>query len=261
MRRGASEATTRSLTVPRPPGIDTHCSRAPFAGQAPRWRSTCLKPSMNAGHRATSVHSRHAASASTCAPVRRLIVAIDLAHDLVDRARDRLQERPDFLAQAAVLLLPLGCERVVPATAALGVLPAPLDQALALELAQERVHRVGVHREHALGELGDPVHELVPVRRAAGHDVHDEKRKNVTPPQLSTEGIAWPLPPADGLADRRLGVRELRRLRDGAPGYAAGLALSGHRWIVGRAPARLPLDERVEAAVHAVGTQDDADVA
>src|SRR5688500_15914357 len=236
MRRGASEATTRSLTVPRPPGIDTHCSRAPSAGQAPRWRSTCLKPSMNAGHRATSVHSRHAASTSTCAFVPRLIVAIDLAHDLVDRARDRLQERPDFLAQPAVLLLPLGRERVVAATAALGVLPAPLDQALALELAQEGVHRVGVHREHALGELRDPVHELVPVGRAAGHDVHDEQRKDVAPPQLPAERISRALAPADGLANYSLRVRELRRLGDCAPGYAAGLALSGHQGIVGPRP-------------------------
>src|SRR4051812_3728897 len=85
-------------------------------------------------------------------------LAIDLADDFLDRAQHAVEEGPRVAHEAVVLALALVGERVVAAAAALGVLPAALDQAALLELAQQRVHRVRVHAQDALGHRADPLH-------------------------------------------------------------------------------------------------------
>src|SRR5439155_15618631 len=107
--------------------------------------------------------------------------AVELLHDLPDRTRDRVEQRPDLRVQALVLAAALGRDRVVAAAAALGVLPLPLDQPAGLELAQQRIHRVRVDRDNAGAHLRDALHELVAVRRASVDVVEHEQREHVAP--------------------------------------------------------------------------------
>src|SRR6476469_6629783 len=133
MRSPGSESRTFSVTRPRPVGTDFHTSVDPTPGQPSSRRSTWPKPSMNVRQRVVSVQSSKALCGvrSTC--VARSALAIDLADDLLDRAQDAVEERARVVDQARVFLLALACERVVAAAAALGVLPASLDQAALLE--------------------------------------------------------------------------------------------------------------------------------
>src|SRR5206468_803704 len=89
-----------------------------------------------------------------------------------------------------------------------------------LELAQQRVHRVGVHAEDARRDRADAVHQLVAVARPVRDEVEDEERQHLALSQFAREGIAlaatrtrW----ARGLdrARRLAGLRDLRGLRDG----------------------------------------------
>src|SRR5436305_10070543 len=99
---------------------------------------------MNVGQRLTSVHSSNAraggsaTSVESCAsPTPDSIPAVDLVDDLLDRAGDRLEERPHVAHEPFELGLALGRQRVVAAAAPLGVLPAPLHEAARLEVAEQ----------------------------------------------------------------------------------------------------------------------------
>src|SRR4051812_23323850 len=139
-RAPGSDARTFSVTMPRPLGTERQASFAPCAGQSGSRRSTRPKPSTNVGQRATSVQSSNASPGGRATTCERWTLAIDLAHDLRDRLLHRVEERTHVGHQAAVLLLAFVRQRVVAPAAALRVLPAPLDQAALLELAEQGIH-------------------------------------------------------------------------------------------------------------------------
>src|SRR4051812_4765670 len=237
-RNGGSHAITFCLTRPRPRGFDSHTSRAPSAGHSESRVSMCAKSSMNVGQRRTSAHRANARSggSSTAIDARvtrmlRSVASVDLVHDLVDRARDRLEERAHLAHQAVELRLAFVGQGVVAAAAPLRVLPAALDQPSRLELPEQRVHRVRVDAQHSLGHGGDALHELVSVRGAVVDEVQDQQRQHLALAELAGERVAAEPPRAAALlghADRlgRLACRGgAGRVRHGvAGGLAAGLA-------------------------------------
>src|SRR5690606_37344151 len=86
---------------------------------------------------------------------RRLWSVVDLALDEAHRADHRIKEGLE-LGHQPVVLAPAGLgDRVEAAGAPVGVLPAPLDQLPGLEIAQHRVDRVRVDRDHALRDALD----------------------------------------------------------------------------------------------------------
>jgi hypothetical protein len=68
--------------------------------------------------------------------------------------------------------------------------PLPRGQALRLERAQQRVHRVGVHRQRAAGQLADPLDELVAVARLDRDVVEHQQRQQPRPAQVADQRIA-----------------------------------------------------------------------
>ena len=55
-KRSVSCSTTVSVTRPRPSGVDSQTTRAPFAGQSGASSSRRAKPSTKLGQRSTSLH-------------------------------------------------------------------------------------------------------------------------------------------------------------------------------------------------------------
>ena len=82
-----------------------------------------------------------------------------------------------------------GGDRVVAAGAAVGVLPVALDHLVGLELAQQRVDRVRVDRDHALGDPLDLLDQPVAVLRLALDQVQDEQREEVAAADLAAEDV------------------------------------------------------------------------
>ena len=133
---------------PRPPSRPRRAS--PALCSSTRW-----KPSTNPDQRRGSRHSRR----------RRLGAERHLAGGADRRGisrRPRARSRRSSAAPspgtaappragACTPCAPAFGERVEAPRAPLGVLPLALDQPVLLEPAQQRVHRVRVHRQHALG--------------------------------------------------------------------------------------------------------------
>src|SRR3954464_490034 len=152
---------------------------------------------MNVAQRRTSVHSSNArsggsaTSVKSCArPTPDSVPAVDLVDDLLDRGGDRREKGPAVAQEPFELGLALVRERVVAPAAPLGVLPPPLHEAPRLEVAQQRVHRVRVDAQHALGDRGDSLHELVAVGGPVVDEVEDEQRQHLALAELAGEGVA-----------------------------------------------------------------------
>src|SRR3954471_10065505 len=254
-----SARVTFSVTAPRPPGTDFQTSLAPGSGHLSSTRSTRPKPSTKVGQRLTSVQRSYASCGDRATTVvARALAAVDLADDHVDRARHRVEERAHVVHEPLVLLPPRVGERVVAPAAALGVLPAALDQLALLELAQQRVHRVRVHAEDAGRDRADAVHQLVAVTRSVGDEVEDEQRQHLALTQFARERIALAtaragLPRRLDRARRLARLRDLRGLRDGlSSGLPAGCSgRGGTARLAGLRHARgilTGLDARVSAS-------------
>src|SRR5437764_54315 len=152
---------------------------------------------------------------------------VDLPHYVLDARADGVEEGAYLFLKLPVVLSPRRRELVEAPGAALRMLPVPADQAARLELAQERIHRVRIDRENALGDLRDPLHQLVPVRRALGDEVQHQERQHVAPAELAREGIA----------ERRSRRLDPRLSHGVARGRVAALALgSRHAAIVRAVP-------------------------
>ena len=139
-------------------------------------------------------------------------------------------------ARRAVLREPVEASR-----AALGMLPLARDEALGLQRAQQRVHRVGVHADQPARQLADALHQLVAVRRTVAEQVQDEQPQQPGLAQPRDERIrrsrptrrAGARPRAGGCADVANGRPSRRRpprprSRDGVAPSAqyGGLALT-----------------------------------
>src|SRR6185295_2874479 len=136
----ATKLVTRSCTRPRPPGCESHSTRAPARGQSPSRRARWCRPSMKLGQRVVSYHSSSAWLArpgTTMLACTRPIAGLQpqLAADEVEARRHGVQARGELAGQPPALGLAGVGETVEAPRAALGVLPLPGDEALRLELA------------------------------------------------------------------------------------------------------------------------------
>src|SRR4029079_5165093 len=73
--------------------------------------------------------------------------------------------------------------------AAVGVLPLALDQPARLEVPEQRIDRVGIHRDHAVRDVLDLLYEPVAVGRLAIDQMQDKQREYVAPPDLPAEDV------------------------------------------------------------------------
>ena len=101
--------------------------------------------------------------------------------------------------------------------AALGMLPLARDEALGLQRAQQRIHRVRVDREQPAGQRADALHELVAVRRAGAQQVQDEQPQQPGPAQAGEQRVARPRPALPVRRRRRASRRRPRGRRSGRP--------------------------------------------
>ena len=203
-KRSASFSTTVSVTRPRPSGVDSQTTRAPLAGHRASARAAARSPP-----RSSASAPRRSTAASACGGVSgNARAALSRPHRpytscTISSIDDFTESRngPHLLHQPRVLRAALCGERVVAAGAPLRVLPLALDQPAPLELAQQRVHRVRVHRQHAGRHRPDALHQLVAVARPLVDQVQDEQRQDRAPAQLAGERVL------------RLRGQERRRLR------------------------------------------------
>ena len=122
--------------------------------------------------------------------------------------------------------VPSLCQAVEAPRAALGVLPLARDEAVGLQRAQQRVHRVRVDGDDPAGQLAHALHELVAVGRRLAEQVQDEQPQQARLAQAGEEWVGRPRP---------TGRRSSRRSRRGAD-IAAGGRLGDGR--LGRDSAR-----------------------
>src|SRR5689334_18058824 len=106
----------RSVTRPRPPARESQMTVAPWDGHSPFTSLTFAKPSTNVCQRDRSSHRSSARSGgraqTALSRATPKSASVDLADDLVDGARDRIQERPHVAFEALVLGPPLVGDRV-----------------------------------------------------------------------------------------------------------------------------------------------------
>ena len=170
--RARRRRVTRSCTRPRPPGCESHSTRAPARGQSPSRRAMWCRPSTKVAQRVVSYHSASASLArrgdrrcwrgrgpSAATGAARARMRSRLGGDGV-QARRELGRQPPALGLAG-----LG-QAVEAPRAALGVLPLAGHEPLRLELAQQRVHGVRVDGDEAAADLADALHQPPAVGRA-----------------------------------------------------------------------------------------------
>ena len=137
------------------------------AGQPSSSSTTWPKPSIHAGQRCGSYQSASASEASPGTRDRRLGAPISRRTSpriASIEAAIRSSRGPSSPAAGALLAPRLG-DAVEAPRAPLGVLPLAGDQALRLERAQQRVHRVRVHASAPPVSVGDALDQLVAVGR------------------------------------------------------------------------------------------------
>src|SRR5215218_7847368 len=131
----------------------------------------------------------------------RAAVAVDLALDQRHGLDHGVEEWLELLNQAPVLLATRAGDRVEAAGAPVRMLPLPLDQPPRLEVAQQRIHRVGIRGDHAVGDPLDLLDQAVSVGGLPLDQVKHEEREHIPAANLATEHVHRS-PSAPGLLAR-----------------------------------------------------------
>src|SRR5688500_3090878 len=196
------------------------------------------RPSTNAGQRRRSYQRASAPLPCAGSSMRADALAIeDLPADQLQGPRTGVEVGGELVRHLRELRLAVRREPVEAARAALGVLPLARDEALGLERAQERVHRVRVHGDEAAGDVRHALDELVAVGRAGAQEVQDEQRQQPVAAQLAEQRIGAA---GRALALDRAGGRprriQRRGLGDGLLGVLRAAGQPGRRLARRRDP-------------------------